>query len=102
MTNRTYSIIVLAMACAGVVAAPAAAQSSVERDRSLKAYGSRVGDRDMDANNTRVIGNRRLDSRIDLRLDSRLRTRIDRFALPTDDEKTAYTPKVEDGTKTGR
>ncbi len=74
------------------------ARAQDENSRKLKAYGSRVGDRDEDADNKRSRA-RRIDNRLDTRVDSRLNTRLERFSAPPSDEKPAYTPKVDDGTK---
>jgi len=48
----------------------------------LRAFGSRVGDREVDPNASITNGNRRLPSRINSRLELRLSRRIDRFIDP--------------------
>lgn len=79
-------------------AAQSPAQDRTEQD--LKALGSRVGDREQDANKSGVTGNRRVNGRIESRLDSRLDTRIERFAGPRNDFESAAIPQFSDRTKT--
>lgn len=74
------------------------AQSKERANRT--AYGSRVGDRDLEPNNAGLSRDRRVGRRLDTRIESRLDTRINRFDLQPADEKGAYTPTLDDGTKT--
>lgn len=102
MTTRSLLFVVSPFALVSAAIAPAKAQTASGSDRALKAYGSRLGDRDQDPNDIRVIETRRIESRIESRLDSRLNTRLNRFVAPSTDDKSTYTPKVDDGTKTDR
>ena len=95
--SRRFLARALGLLSVAALAGHADAQDS--SNRKLKAYGSRVGDRDQGAEGVRTNGGRRINNRLETRIDSRLNTRLERFSDVATDEKSAYTPQVDDGTK---
>jgi hypothetical protein len=101
VTYRFPGILAASFLLAGFPTHAAAQSTSVQSksEKDLQAVGSRVGDLGQDPNNTGLTGNRRINNRINSRLDSRLNTRQERFYVASQDDRQAYTPKADDGTK---
>ena len=84
-------------AVAGLTTLPAGAQDKSARDK--RTYGIRIGGRDQDLNDAGLNVNRRVNTRIDSRIDNRLNEKLDRLVAPRGDDKSAYTPNADDGTR---
>lgn len=95
---KCCGILTLVGGALSIVATPSVAQTGVSTKRMV--YGGRVNDRGRDLDDV-AVKNHRMNTRIDSRIDSRLSTRLDRFVSPKEDDKSSYTPKVDDRTKTG-